>query len=362
MNAKYLRSSLASAGRHLSRYGLWIANPRVMTQEPTNAEAHRIFRQAVAAAVMAPSSHNTQPWRFRIVGSLLEVHMDTRRHLSVIDRERRQLVQSCGCALFNARVAIRAMGYADELAVMPDDANPDLVATIHLGGRIISAESDLALMRALPLRRTNRRPFQPRPVSAIDAGLLAESAKLQGAWMERLHPTQKTKIAALIDEADQLQYGDPAFRRELAHWLGSVASRRRDGIPFVEKEYGSKLPFGVIRALRSPGLGESFGALEEELVNGAPIVAVIGTDSDDPGAWLSSGQALEAVLLHATHLGLSAAFLNQVLELPELRGRVAELLERSGYPQMVLRLGYPDAPVLHAAPRRALDDVLLVVE
>ncbi len=325
-------------------------------------ERHRVLSHAVSAAVMAPSAHNSQPWRFRIVDGRLEVHADPKRHLPIIDRERRQLIQSCGCALFNARVAIRAMGFRDDVTVMISAEDPSLLATIQLGPAIISSESDLALMRALPLRRTNRRSFQRRPVSAADSDLLVETASLHGVWMERLHPDQKTAIAHLIDEADQLQYSDPAFRQEVANWLIPFASRRRDGIPFVEKEYGSALPFTIMRALRSPGLADRFGKREEELAMGAPVVAVLGTDSDDPMAWLGSGQALEAVLLHATSLGLSASFLNQVLELPEMRGRVASVLERQGYPQMVLRLGYPEEPIHHAAPRRDVDDVLLVVD
>lgn len=325
-------------------------------------KARQVLSHAVSAAVMAPSSHNSQPWRFRVVNDRLEIHTDPKRHLPVIDRERRQLIQSCGCALFNARVAIRAMGFTDEVTVMISAEDPTLLATIHLGPPIISSENDLALMRALPLRRTNRRKFLHRPISAADADGLIQTAALHGVWMERLRPDQKTTIAHLIEEADQLQFSDPAFRHELESWLIPFASRRLDGIPFVEKEYGSALPFTVVRALRSPTLGDRFGKLEEELVMGAPLVAVLGTDNDDPIAWLGSGQALEAVLLHATSLGLSAAFLNQVLELPEMRGRVASLLDRQGYPQMVLRLGFPEEPIHHPSPRRSIDDVLLVVD
>jgi hypothetical protein len=64
----------------------------------------------------------------------------------------------------------------------------------------------------------------------------------------------------------------------------------------------------------------------------------------------------ERIWSHGPHI------LNQVLELPELRGRAASLLDRKGYPQMVLRLGYPEEPIHHAVPRRNLDDVLLVVD
>ncbi len=322
-----------------------------------------VLRNAVAAAVMAPSSHNTQPWRFRIAGSTLDLLADGTRQLRIIDRDQRQLVQSCGCALFNARVAIRAMGFQDEVTVMfVDKEVPDHLASIHLGGLHVPTAADHERMAAIGLRATNRRAFLPRPVPNAVIDELAAAAASEGATLVRLDPTQKWALAALIEEADQKQFGDEDFRSELSRWLVPSGSRRRDGIPFVEKEYGSAMPFALVRALRSPSLGESFGMLEETLVQGAPAVLVLGTQADDPVSWLACGQALEAALLHATARGYSAAFLNQVLELRELRKRVAELVPGIGYPQMVLRIGVPVDPIEHRAPRRSVDDVVEIVQ
>jgi len=324
-----------------------------------NADPNQVLRNAVAAAVMAPSSYNTQPWRFRIVGgTTLELRADPARQLRGIDRDGRQLVQSCGCALYNARVAVRAMGFTDEVSVMlvSEAAHPELLATLHLGPMRIPTDEDHTAIRALAARHTNRRPFLPVPVADV-APLVAAAAR-EGAWAVRIAPPQKQVLGALIEEADRLQYADPAFRADLERWLASVGSRRRDGIPFVEKEYGSAMPFGVMRALRSPSLGDRVGQLEEEMVEGAPVVLVLGTDSDEPPAWLASGQALEAVLLAATGMELEAAFLNQVLEVPALRAEVGALVGRTGYPQVVLRLGYASEPLRHPAPRRELDEVL----
>jgi len=327
---------------------------------PVSSVAHPdVLRSAVEAAVVAPSAYNTQPWRFRIAGPLLEVFADPARRLRVLDGDRRQQTQSCGCALYNARAAVRAMGFVDEVTTMlADPEQPNLLATLSLGAPHIATERDQKMFAAIRQRHTNRRAFLPRPVASWVSDELIEAATEEGATMIRLVPDQKRALAHLIEQADQLQYGDPAFRAELAKWLAPAGSARRDGIPFVEKEYGSALPFTVNRALRSPGFGDTFAKLEEELVTGAPVVLVIGTRSDDPTDWLASGQALEAVLLLATSYGLSAAFLNQVLELPDQRGRVAELLPTVGYPQMVLRLGYPEQEIRHPAPRRPIEDML----
>jgi nitroreductase len=321
-----------------------------------------VLRNAVAAAVMAPSSHNTQPWRFRISGTTLDLLADGSRQLRIIDRDRRQLVHSCGCALFNARVAVRAMGYEDEVTVMFVDHDiPEHLASIHLGPLHVPTDVDHKLMGAIGIRATNRRAFLPRPIPPGVLEELEAAVNAEGATMTRLGPAQKASLSALIETADHEQFADQDFRNELSRWLVPSGSRRRDGIPFVEKEYGSAMPFALVRALRSPALGDTFGMLEETLVQGAPAVIVLGTDSDDVSSWLACGQALESLLLHATAHGLSAAFLNQVLEIPALRKRVAELVPSVKVPHMVLRIGVPAEPIEHRAPRRSVDDVIEIV-
>lgn len=304
----------------------------------------QILINAASAGALAPSSHNTQPWRFRLVGDTLELHADARRHLAVIDGERRQLLESCGCALFNACVAIRAMGSADVVELLPDPEDRDHLATLRLGERIVTDDVDRELLRAIPLRHTNRRPFLPRPVSLADSSQLIALASRPGVWFGRLDPAQKRQLGRVIDLADRIHYNNPVYRDELVHWLVEPDSRRQDGIPLPERAYRFPKP------------------LEKELVRSAPVVIVLGTAGDGPRDWLAAGQALQALLLHATLRGLSAAFLNQALEIPALRRDVTLIIDRGEHPQMILRLGYPEQPITHPAPRRSLEDMLLVVD
>lgn len=320
-----------------------------------------ILRGAVVCAIQAPSSHNTQPWRFRRRGDLLELWLDRRRHLDIVDPLRRQLTISLGCALFNARAAVRASGFLGDVHLVPDPAQPDLMAVLRLGLPRSATADDRDLVAAIPRRRTNRRPFLPRPISAEVSEQLGRAARAERTTMHRLWPAQKHLLAGLVAECDRRRFADPAYREQVSDWLVPAGRPRRDGIPFAEKEFGTTAWFGVRRIVDSPELGARFGALEEQRLNDAPLVAIFSTESNDPVDWLDCGHALQAVLLRATQLGISAAYVDQVLELADLRNRVSALTACDRIPQMVVRLGYAP-PLEHSAPRRDLSEVLEEVD
>ena len=309
-------------------------------------------------AILAPSSHNTQPWLFHIDSHRIELYADSSRHLPVLDQVGRQLLMSCGAALFNLRVAMAHFGRRPILELFPSPADPNLLARITPG---VPIEPSLGLHRlfaAIPHRHTNRRAFEPRPVPFDIACAIGAAARAEGAWLENLHAHDKNVAAELIAQADRKQFNDRKFRRELSRWLVSDGSRRGDGIPGYSKSYGSPISAGNTLLVRTFDIGGSVASSELELAKGSPMLAVLGTDRDEPESWLAAGQAMQRMLLLAQSHGISASFLNQALELDEFRLRFVEMITRgAGYPQLVMRFGYgPEAP---ATPRRRLEDVLL---
>jgi hypothetical protein len=109
--------------------------------------------------------------------------------------------------------------------------------------------------------------------------------------------------------------------------------------------------------VRHADLGRLRAASDRGLALATPALAIIGTDRDDPPAWMAAGQAMSHVLLRATADGLATSFLSQAIEVPALRPRLAALLDRPGHPQLLLRVGYPRGRA-HLAPRRPLSEVL----
>jgi hypothetical protein len=88
------------------------------------------------------------------------------------------------------------------------------------------------------------------------------------------------------------------------------------------------------------------------------MIATIQTQGDSVREWLAAGQSLARVLLRARADGVWASFLNQPIEVDDLRPRLREVLDTTGYPQLVLRFGYSTQDV-RPTPRRPVVDVIM---
>ncbi len=310
-------------------------------------------------AILAPSSHNTQPWLFRIDGHRIELYADLSRSLQVLDPDRRQLVMSCGAALFNLRVAMRRFGREPIVELFPSRSDLSLLARITPGPPREPSPSLHALFEAIPRRRTNRQPFEPLPIGHTIASQLMATARAEGAWIESLCSDAKEAAAELIAAADRAQFHDRQYRRERTKWLVSGRSHRGDGIPGYSPAGSASLSADTTLRARTFDIGGSAACSEDDLVKGSPMLVVLGTNRDEPLCWFQAGQAVQRVLLEAQSHGISASFLNQALELSLFKTRFTKLLTRGvGHPHLVLRMGYgPPAP---AAPRRSIDEVILM--
>lgn len=326
---------------------------------PVDGGVDRQIDFALRCAILAPSSHNTQPWRFRVEDDVIELFADRSRALPVVDPEHRALVLSCGAALFHLRVGLRASGREPLVTRMPSGGDPDLLARVELGPAIEPGVPDRELFAAIASRRTNRHPFEYRSLPKRLAQELRHVVTHEGAQLVMVTADRhKSDIAELIAEGDRRQWDDRRFRAELAAWNRSNHSRKRDGIPGYGLGQGDVTSVVGPLVIRTFDLGGGQAARDQDLADGSPALAVLLTDWDGPVEWLAAGEALEHMLLLAETAGVSASFLNQPVEDRALRPQLRKLLGERGFPQLILRLGYPRRPA-RATPRRALEDVLL---
>ncbi len=336
--------------------GAWQVVEHAFPRSGTPSEQLRFLAQY---AILAPSNHNSQPWQFRVAGNVLELFADRRRSMGVIDPKDRELVIGCGAALFNLRTAMYYFGCVGDARPFPEPRQPDLLARVTLDKARMQLSEWADLFKAIPLRVTNRGPFERSAVPPAVVDALMDAAHIEGSWLAPFKSAHtREAVALLIAEGDRTQFDNPEFRRELAEWLHSA--RDKDGLPGYAKGVSELLDFttpAIAYLVRTFDLGNGLAAHDRKLATGSPLLACLGTAGDDPLAWLIAGQALQRVLLVATANGFHVSFLNQPIEVPELRPKLSVLSGRKGHPQILLRVGR-GKPVPHT-PRRPLEEVFV---
>ena len=301
------------------------------------------------AATLAPSMHNTQPWRFRVLWDIetIELYADPDRMLPRSDPHGRAVHIACGAALFNLRLAVAAGGREPVTRLLPEPAEPLLLASVRLGGQHRPDEADRDMYAAIAARHTNRGPYSGRPVPPGVLAELVAAAQFEGATLSLPGHDETQRLLRLIADAETDLVGDPCYRAELARWVGGA--RDKDGIPGSAAAPRDPRGSTPVRDLL-PGHTVGYAWFEEQ-----PQLAVLSTASSTKVDWLRAGQALQRVLLTATQHGIATSPLTQPLETGDA-WQVRDPVSGRGSPQLILRIGYGlPAP---RSPRRPVSEVL----
>jgi hypothetical protein len=328
-------------------------------------KAHVLAEHAqylIATAARAPSVHNTQPWRFLVGERAVELWCDPGRKLRT-DPIGREMVISCGAALFGLRLAVRSLGYQPVVERLPDPSQPRLLARVSVGTTAPMSAFERQMLAAVPHRHTHRGAFAG---GALPTGLLPglqNDALTEGSTLAVVNEDLAyERLAAIVVTAGRRGDLDPVAQAEIRKWTRENSSTARDGVPATALTAGppDRVPHGQLRQ-RDFDLGRGLARLPEaaeadqataRLPKGAPpaATAILMTSGDRRTDWLRAGQALQRLLLHAASKWVFASLHTQPLEDPVTRALIRDRLGLPGQAQILLQFG----PGLTAAstPRR----------
>ncbi|MGH3598322.1 MAG: Acg family FMN-binding oxidoreductase [Mycobacterium sp.] len=311
------------------------------------------IRTVLTLATRAPSIYNSQPWRWRVSDEKLDLYIDPNFQLPSTDPDGRDLILSCGATLNHCVVALAAMGWRARVRHLPDPVDPDHLAAIEVCGCDVD-QVDVALAAAIPRRRTDRRVYSAWPVPAGDIALMGARAARSGVMLRRIDTV--ARLNDIVAQAVWSHVTNHDYLTELTAWSGRYGSVA--GVPArnTPKPYPTASIPG--RLFAGPALAQPPGVSPSD--DNAVILA-LGTQTDDRLARLRAGEATSVVLLTATSMGLASCPITEPLEISRTRDAVrADVFGATGYPQMLLRLGWTpiNADPLPATRRRELDDIV----
>lgn len=326
--------------------------------EPRSLSAQDLLYEAACVACRAPSVNNSQPWLWRISNDVLELRCDPSRQLQVADPAGQLMVISCGTVLHHAAVVLAVLGTGVTIDRVNDATDPVLLARLTLTEpRAVTAE-DMRMHHALRIRRTDRRPFRgtgPLPESVVN--LLRDVAAPFGVSTHVFDPEQIGLLALATQEATQVHEKSQSYRDEMAAWTTYRNPVGREGVP----------PTVAVPQVPRPVPVRNFAPDSQPLLEAGAgddrytSYLAFGTDTDTKTDWLLAGEAVSAVLLTATTLGIASSVLSEVVEVPGARALLQDLVSPAGFPQLTVRLGLnASGPELPPTPRRPCNEVITI--
>lgn len=320
-------------------------------------EVSEVTLAMAEAARLAPSVHNSQPWRFEPLPDGLGVHEDVERALPSLDPLGRQRTMSCAAAVVNAAVALAHSGVQPVVDLLPDAARPALLATVRSGRPAAPGDADLRRYAALATRRAHRRLHQRRELTPDDVEALCEAVAGEGARPVVPDARERRRLGVLLRRAVTHQLGDTDHLAEVDRWV------RHPGDP---QEHADGIPVASLGTTPYPADSIVHDGWDAEELDEVPVeseleistIIAITTRSDSRRDWLVAGMALERLWLDAAARDLALTFADQATQWPGTRDEAAAVLGVPGELQLVLRLGYPlvDVP---PTPRRPLAELWL---
>jgi nitroreductase len=299
-------------------------------------------------AILAPSSHNTQPWLFHVDEDEIWIYADHTRWLQVADPDQRELVISLGCALENLLIAAEYFGFGYEVRIPPEERRDGPVVVVRMSQNAEpSGYRGPDLLDSIPRRKTNHSIYDAKPIPdevrfTLFACCVEPDLKFHLVFEDDL----KREVHDLVVDADARQFANPRWREELGYWIGKGSF----GAPWLMAKLGQL-------AVTYVNLGRSTARHDALVLMSAPAFGLITAEHDSVGSRIRVGQLFQRIYLHAERYGLGVQPISQIVEDETARKRLSELLP-GGVPMQPFRMGYAEPEKEHT-PRRPLEEVLI---
>lgn len=362
-------------------YKAWEINEKNFPQD-----SEEKLKFLINYAILAPSSHNTQPWLFKIItrkdaepfdktqGKLyaeqrgnfhtdslnqeIHIYADFKRKLTYSDKEGRMLYIALGCALCNICVAADyfEMGYKIEYNEEVNNfKNPAL--KIIFNQRPIA--NNKQLFSAITKRHSNRNKYKDKPVPEEYLKEFRNYNKEQDLKINFISDENlKNKIAEISSEAMGKVMSDGNFRKELAFWLRNNLTKKFDGMPGNGHNMSLFISLFAPHILRNINVSRVEAKKERRKIRNLPVIGIISSRENNPLLWIKTGELLEKILFCAASKNIDFVIRVASIEVPEAREKLKQALNIDFMPQILFGLGYAgkEAPL---SPRRPLEDFII---
>lgn len=316
------------------------------------------IKEIIKFATKAPSGHNTQPWKFRIIGDEIHITPDYSRELPIVDADHHELWISLGCALENLVIAGKNQGLKSDVYIASENNGKAFIRVKF----VATDETDKdELFKYIEARQSTRNTYNGDSLSVQVINDLKSSFNFPGIAMQLFSQDEIKVLEPFIIESSNRQFANKQFITELVNWCR-----------FSEKEARGKGDGLWSASMGFPNVGSFIGTIAlkyfisaksevkrwRKLIYSSSGFALFIADKNDIKHWVNLGRAFQRFGLTATRLNLSHAHVNMPCEETEVRKKMAERLNLSGkYPLLLIRFGYSNK--MPYSFRRSVEEIII---
>lgn len=307
-------------------------------------------------AILAPSTHNSQPWFFKIDNDSCKIYYDKNLKIPEADPIGRDLYISMGCLVENLVIASNYFGIFKDLEVV---LNGDLIANIYFqedGQKNTDLEY---LVDAIPKRINARGLFEAK---RLPEGIEAEMMSLKKDGRIRIDFITKKeeieKLSALTAEGLRLAYKKPSFRKEMSSWMNNSLSAKKEGLPGYSLTIPFILSFLIPTLVRFLDISPLLARLNFRSMASVPFICLFSSQESNPSVWFETGRLAQRFMLHLNSKNIRTSVFVASIEMGDLYKKVQEIVGISLKPQFLFCAGYMENVQKHS-PRHNLEDKMV---
>ena len=176
------------------------------------------YTNLIRYATMAASSHNTQPWKFRLEPGWISILPDLTRRCPAVDPGNHRLFVSLGCAATNLVEAATAAGLSSQIHY------DKIISGLVIDSKTASPSRSV-LFNAIPKRECRRTTYDGTEINTHEIQQLEKVGCGDGVSLIILIGEESLRgVAEYVARGNTTQMSDSAWLKELKGWIRFNAS------------------------------------------------------------------------------------------------------------------------------------------
>lgn len=336
-------------------YKSW--NIKISDFRKTKSNIERL-KVVVNFGILAPSGHNTQPWKVSISEKSIGIFIENERRLLVGDPTDRLLHISIGCFIENILISLDYFGYKYNLKLVNSKNNK--IANIEIKSHKLNKHSKEHLLNFIPHRVTNRNKYSmtedyKRVIRNI------KKLKFYNLHFDYLESSSNTKsLCEDVIDANIETFENSDFRKELSRHIRTNITKKGTGMPAFGMGMPTLVSFIVPFLIKKINVNKLSKRDDLKLlIDHTPIYCLISSKGNSHKDWINIGRFYERIALIATSVGMSTHPMAGPIILVKYKKKIKKHFNTLYEPQMFFRLGKPLGKTRHS-PRLAISDIIRI--